>query len=81
MPFFSYLPPLPAAEEPPPLPDQPQSEELEAITLYRVSRFEGLGFSYQIALELALACVDWHMAERLLKAGATREQVERILLP
>jgi hypothetical protein len=57
----------------------PLTEE-ERIERWRVGRFVTLGFKMETAVELAIAGVDWHEAERLLAAGATKAQTRRILL-
>lgn len=47
---------------------------------WRVQRFEAMGLSYPLALELALAGIDWHRVERAIAKGMTPAQVEAVFL-
>ena len=76
---YNLYPPVPDLSEPPEV--TKETEELDAMVWYRLGRFEELGFSYPVSLELALANTDWHAAERLLTGGATIRLAGEILLP
>ena len=78
--MFRFFALIPEPEEPPELPPTP-SDELDEMVLYRLSRFEEMGFGYSVALELALASVDWHKADDMIDHGATLEQTASILQP
>ena len=56
-----------------------QSETPDELTIeWREYQFARLGFAN--VEEMARSKVDWHEAEALIAAGATPEQVRRILL-
>ena len=56
-----------------------QSETPDELTIeWREYQFARLGFAN--ADEMARSNADWHEAEALIAAGATPEQVRRILL-
>jgi hypothetical protein len=59
--------------------DGPETEA-ERVERWRATQFELLGFKPEVAVELAIAGVDWHRARDLLDAGATKAQTRRILL-
>lgn len=60
-----------------PAPVQPDEHD-ELTTEWRELQFARLGF--ENADEMARSKVDWHEAEALIAAGATPEQLTRILV-
>ena len=75
-----YRPPLsvPDVADPPEL--FAVDVEAECVREWRIAHLEALGLSYPVALELALAGVDWHRVERAMVQGMTPEQVASVFL-
>lgn len=57
------------------------TKEEGQLLAWRVEQFANLGFSFDDAHILGEHKVDWHEAERLLKAGCTHELAVQILRP
>lgn len=72
---FGWRPPQPEPES-----DGPVSGEVVSpIDEWRMRMLKHAGFSDGDALRLSLSGADWHECAKLLRKGATPEQILRIL--
>ena len=62
--MWGRMPSLAPPDDPPDLPPLLVEEDDESVQEWRVARFEELGYTYPLALELSRS-VDWHAAKKL----------------
>ena len=54
--------------------------EIDPLHEWRMQMLQGVGFDEFTAFRLSVNGADWHAAARLLRDGATADQILRILL-
>jgi hypothetical protein len=59
---------------------EPEDDDIVAAYLWKVARLEEAGFDHFSAYRLSFNDCDWHEAARMLRAGASQEQILDILL-
>lgn len=57
------------------------ADETTRVAAHRINRFLDLGFSPAYAIKLTEAGIDWHEAERLIRAGCEPLLAYKILRP